>query len=392
MLLIFAGLLSRTVWRLLDTRLGFDAQQLLTFRADPPWGRYPDIATTSEFYRRAIETLNALPGVEGAATNQNLPLGRLPDAVTQTIIVEGDAVRRPGEQPFVNVQPISPGYFEVMRIPVASGRAFALQDRSETVPVTIISASLARRYWPGQDAVGKRVRLATATAARIDASVRARIAEDRSPWLTIVGVAGDVKHESIVNASGLDVYLPQTQTYSGDSYFVVRARTDPRAVATAATKAIQTVDPEQSVFAIAPMTDIVDRVIWQQRLVGASFAGFAALALTLALAGLHGTIAQDVVRRKREIGVRLAIGASAGGVVRMFIGQSTRLVLVGCVAGLMAVAPLTRLTGALLYEISPFDPLVYAGTLALVLGLTAAATWIAGRRAAGVSPLAALRD
>jgi predicted permease len=392
MLLVFAGLLSRTVWRLLDTRLGFDAQHLLTFRADPPWGRYPDIATTSEFYRRAIETLGALPGVEGAATNQNLPLGRLPDAVTQTILVEGDAARRPGEQPFVNVQPISPAYFDVMRIPVASGRAFRLQDRSDTVPVAIVSATLARRYWPGQDAVGKRVRLATATAARIDASVRARTAEDRSPWLTVIGVAGDVKHEGITNASGLDVYLPQTQTYSGDSYFVLRTRTDPRALAAATTKAIQTVDPEQSVFAVAPMTDIVDRVIWQQRLVGAAFAGFASLALTLALAGLHGTIAQDVVRRKREIGVRLAMGASAGGVVRMFIGQSTRLVLIGCLAGLVVVAPLTRLASALLYEISPFDPAIYGGTLALVLVLTVAATWIAGRRAAGVSPLAALRD
>jgi len=392
MLLIFAGLLSRTVWRLLDARLGFDAQHLLTFRADPPWGRYPDIPTTSEFYRRAIEALNALPGVEGAATNQNLPLGRLPDAVTQTIIVEGDVARRPGEQPFVSVQPISPSYFEVMRIPLASGRAFAATDRLATTLVAVVSESIARRYWPGQDALGKRVRLATATAALVDTPARGRTSADQTPWLTVVGVASDVNHEGITNASGLDVYLPQTQTYSGDTYFVVRTRTDPRALATAATKAIQTVDPEQSVFAIAPMTDIVNRVIWQQRLVGASFAGFAALALTLAFAGLHGTIAQDVLRRKREIGVRLAMGASAGGVVRMFIGQSTRLVMIGCVAGLLAVAPLTRLTGALLYEISPFDPAVYGGTLAVVLVLTITATWIAGRRAAGVSQLAALRD
>ena len=379
-----------TVWRLLDTQLGFDPRQLLTFRVDPPWGRYPDVATTSEFYRRAIEALDRLPGVEGAATNQNLPLGRLPDAVSQTIIVEGDAARHIGEQPFVNVQPISPRYFGVMRIPVITGRAFNPQDREETMQVAIVSESLARRYWPGQNAIGKRVRLAAATAARVD--IRAPTEEGRSPWLSVIGVAGDVKHENVTSASGLDVYLAQTQTYSGDTYFVLRTRTDPRAMATAVTRAVQTVDPEQSVFATVTMTEIVDRVIWQQRLVGASFAGFAALALTLALAGLHGTIAQDVVRRRRELGVRLALGASAGGVVRLLVSQSARLVLVGCVGGMVVVAPLTRLTAALLYGISPFDLSVYAGTIVLVLGLTVAATWIAARGAAGVSPLAALRD
>ena len=392
MLLVFAGLLTRTVWRLLDTRLGFEPAHLLTFRIDPPWGRYPDIATTSEFYRRAIETLAALPGVEGAAANQNLPLGRLPDGVSQTIFIEGDAISRVGEQPFVNVQPISPQYFGAMRIPLVAGRDFTRQDREDTVPVAIVNASLARRYWPGQDAIGRRLRLASASETRVYAPIPTRSGAAPTLWLTVVGVAGDVRHENVAAAAGLDVYVPHTQTYTGDSYMIVRTRTEPRAFAAAATRAIQTVDREQSVFAVAPMTDIVDRVIWQQRLVGAVFAAFAGLALVLALAGLHAMVAQDVVRRTREIGVRMALGASSPIIVRMFLGESSRAVLLGSLAGLVAVAALARASSTILYQISPFDPLVYVSAIVVVSGAAAVTAWWGSRRAARVSPLTAMQE
>ena len=391
-LLIYAGLLTRTVSRLLDTRPGFEPAHLLTFRIDPPWGRYPDITTTSEFYRRAIEALAALPGVDGAATNQNLPLGRLPDGVSQTILIEGDTVRRVGDQPFVVVQTISPEYFRLMRIPLIGGRDFTQQDRENTPRVAVVNQSLARRYWPGQNPVGKRLRLATAMASRVDAVARGESAETRAPWLTVVGVAGDVRHEHVTAAAGLDLYLPNTQAYAGDSYVVVRTAQDPRAVSTAATRAIQSVDIEQSVFAVRPMSDIVDRAIWYQRLVGSVFAAFAGLALALALAGLHGMLAQDVVRRTREIGVRLAMGATPAGVVRLLVMESARTMLAGSVIGALAVGALARGTAGVLYEISPLDPPVYAAALAIVVGATIGTTWLAARRAARISPMAALQE
>jgi putative ABC transport system permease protein len=391
-LLVYAGLLTRTVWRLLDTPLGFEPARLLTLRIDPPWGRYPDIRTTSEFYRRSIELLEQLPGVQGAAANQNLPLGRLPDGVTQTVFVEGDAISRVGEQPFVNVQPVSPRYFDVMRIGRIAGRDFTERDREDTVPVAIVNASLAQRYWPGQQAVGKRLRLASASEARLYAPIPNRSAAPRSPWLMVVGVVGDVRHEHVAGATGLDVYLPHTQTYSGDSYLVIRTATEPRALIAAATRAIRTVDPEQSTFAVAPMTDIVDRVIWQQRLVGSVFAAFAVLALVLALAGVHGMVAQDVVRRTREIGVRLALGATARAVTRMMVSESSGAVLPGSLGGLLAVAALARASSSVLYQISPFDPIVYATAFILVSGASVVTALWASRRASSISPLTAMRS
>jgi predicted permease len=391
-LLIYAGLLTRTVSRLLDTRLGFEPANVLTLRMDPPWGRYPDVATTSEFYRRAIEALTALPGVEGAAINQNLPLGRLPDGVSQTILVEGEALDRIGDRPFVTVQPIGPGYFPVMRVPIVDGRDFTHHDREDTVPVVIVGESLARKYWPGQSAIGKRLRLASAMASRVDATARVQSAESIAPWLTVVGVAGDVKHEHVTSAAGLDVYVPHTQVYAGDAYVVIRTSQNPRALAAAATRAVQSVDAEQSVFAIQPMSDIVDRVIWQERLVGSVFAAFAVLALTLALAGMHGMLAQDIVRRTSEIGVRLALGSTPPAVIRLLVAESAVPLLVGIAVGVVFVAILARVTVGVLYPVSPLDPLIYVGALFLVVVATTLTTGLVSRRAARISPSTALQQ
>jgi predicted permease len=391
-LLIHAGLLIRTVSRLLDTRLGFEPANVLTFRVDPPWGGYPDIATTSEFYRRATEALVALPGVEGAAINQNLPLGRLPDGVSQTVLVEGEALGRIGDRPFVTVQPIGAGYFSVMRIPLVDGRDFSHHDREDTVPVVVVGESLARKYWPGQRAIGKRLRLASAMASRVAATARVQSAESDAPWLTVVGVAGDVRHAHVTSAPGLDVYVPYTQVYAGDAYVVIRTAQDPRALAATATRAIQSVDAEQSVFAVQPMRDIVDRVIWQQRLLGGVFAAFALLALTLALAGLHGMLAQDIVRRTSEIGVRLALGSTPTAVIRLLVGESAVPLLVGSTVGVVLVAILASVTAAALHEVNPFDPLVYLGALLVVIVATTVTTGLVSRRAARISPSVALQQ
>jgi putative ABC transport system permease protein len=217
-------------------------------------------------------------------------------------------------------------------------------------------------------------------------------AESVAPWLTVVGVAGDVKHEHVTSAASLEVYVPYTQVYAGDAYVVIRTAQDPRALASAVTRAIQSVDAEQSVFAIQPMSDIVDRVIWQERLVGSVFAAFAVLALTLALAGLHGMLAQDIVRRNSEIGVRLALGSTPAAVIRLLVAESAVPLLFGSVVGVVVVAVLARVTARVLYEVSPLDPVVYVGALVLVVVATTLTTGFVSRRAARISPSTALQQ
>jgi hypothetical protein len=316
----------------------------------------------------------------------------LPDGVSQTILVEGEALRRIGDHPFVTVQPIGPGYFPVMRVPLVDGRDFTHHDRRDTVPVVIVGESLATKYWPGQSAIGKRLRLASAMALRVDATARVPSAASVAPWLTVVGVAGDVKHEHVTSGASLDVYVPYTQAYAGDAYVVIRTSQAPRALAGAATRAIQSVDTEQSVFAIQPMSEIVDRVIWQERLVGSVFAAFALLALTLALAGLHGMLAQDIVRRTSEIGVRLALGSTPAAAIRLLVAESAVPLLVGSLVGVVLVAVLARVTAGALYQVSPLDPLVYAGALMLVAVATTLTTGLVSRRAARISPATALQQ
>jgi hypothetical protein len=229
-------------------------------------------------------------------------------------------------------------------------------------------------------------------ASRVDATARVQSAESIAPWLTVVGIAGDVKHEHVTSAAGLEVYVPHTQVYAGDAYVVIRTFQDPRALTAAATRAIQTVDAEQSVFAIQPMSDIVDRVIWEERLVGSVFAAFAVLALTLALAGLHGMLAQDIVRRKSEIGVRLALGSTPTAVIRLLVAESALPLLVGSAVGVVFVAILARATAGVLYQVSPFEPLVYVGALLLVVVATTLTTGLVSRRAARISPSTALQQ
>jgi putative ABC transport system permease protein len=279
-----------------------------------------------------------------------------------------------------------------MRIPLLDGRDFTPHDREPSLPVAIVGESLARRYWPGQSAIGKRFRLAAAMALRVDPTARVPSVETVAPWLTVVGVAGDVKHEHVTSAAGLDVYVPHTQVFAGDAYVVVRTAQNPPALAATATRAIQSVDVEQSVFAVQPMTDIVDRIIWQERLVGSVFTAFAVLALALALAGLHGMLAQDVVRRRSEIGVRLALGSTPTAVIRLLVTESAAPLLVGSAVGAVLAGILARATARVLYQVSPLDPLVYASALVLVVVATTGTTWLVSRRAARINPSTALQS
>jgi putative ABC transport system permease protein len=391
-LLVGAGLMTKSFWRLQEIDLGFRPDGLLTFRADPPYGKYNDIARTSWFYTRALEELRALPGVVDAATNQNLPIALLPDAISRTVFVEGQAPVQDGRQPFVAVQPVSPRYFGVMGIPLRTGRDFTEHDVESGQLVAIVNERFARLYWPGQDPVGRRLRLEGTVSTLVATSTNGQVAVQELPWLTIVGVAGNVKHADVIGPEGLDVYVPHMQVFAGDTHFIVRSTHSPNALRQQAMQAIWRIDPDQSVFAMQPMTAYISDAVWQQRLSGRLFGVFALLALALAVIGLYGVMAQMVGQRTREIGVRVALGATRTDVKRVVLGESARLTLAGSIIGLAAALVLVRALTHLLYDVAPYDPEILAGA-ALVLNATAlAAAYIPARRAAALSPLTALRE
>jgi putative ABC transport system permease protein len=390
LLLATAGLLARSVGRLLDAPMGFVAQNVFTLRVDPPWVRYPDAATTSEFYRRVTDEIRQLPGVTAAAINQNLPLATLPDAVSRTFFVEGQPARRRSEQPFAVVQQVGPGYFETMRIRFRQGRDISAHDLADSMPVAVVGVRLAAQFWPNADPIGKRLRL-EGTALRSGGAGPLSPTIDM-PWLTVVGVVDDVRHEHVRANPGFDVYLPYTQAFTGDAYIVVRSTLPAETLARVVPAAVRRVDPEQSVFASRAMTAIVDQTIWQARLTGTLGLGFALLALALATAGLHAIVSQSVSRRTREMGLRLAIGATPHDVRGLIARETFRLVVPGLALGLAASLVVGRAAASLLYDVSAWDPPTFLAA-AVFLGIAAAAAAASPAvRASRVDPLTALRQ
>lgn len=305
--------------------LGFDAGSVLTFRTDPPWGRYADIASVSTFYRQTIERLMERPGVAAVATNQRIPFSTL-DVASPRVLVEGASEADAARQPFVNFQVISPGYFDVMRIPVRHGRAFTEFDAADAPLVTIVSERAAARFWPGADPVGKRISLAW-NQDGVGSAGGARL------QLTVVGVAGTVKATSVQDEGGLDVYAPYTQTFAGDSFFVIRTLAAPDGVAPEIRRAIDLVDPEQSFFDTQTMAGRVAASMWQQQVAGTILGVFALVAFVLAVVGVHAATAYAVEQRKAELGIRLTLGAERGSLVAGAVRGALKPVGIGLAFG-----------------------------------------------------------
>lgn len=327
-LLVSATVFVLGLRNLQRTDVGFDAGGLSTFRTDPPYSRYATIAQTSTFYRQAIERLKMRPGILDAASNQRIPFA-LMEAASPRVSLESQSAADAGAQPFVNFQIISPGYFEVMRIPLRAGRAFTEFDTGEAPLVAVISERAARRFWGDQDPIGRRFSMAW------NQSGTGTTGGD-SILLTVVGVAGNVRANGMQAEPGLDVYAPYTQAFAGDSFFVVRTSLNPDAIADEIPRAIAAVDPEQSYFGVMPMTERVAASMWQQQVAGTLLAVFAGVAFVLAVVGVHAVTSYAVEMRKAEMGIRLALGADFATVVKTMIGQSLVPVTVGLATGLVA--------------------------------------------------------
>jgi putative ABC transport system permease protein len=372
-LLIGAGLMMRSFVRLLDVKPGFDASNVLTLQVSLWGAKYKDDAPESAFYQQALERVRAIHGVEDAAIVSQLPLGGNLDKYGLT--VEDKPNWNTETNPSADRYSISPSYLRTMRIPLLRGREFTDQDRKDSPAVVIVSQALAQMVWPGEDPIGKRI----------------RIADPKGPWRSVVGVVGDVLHGGLDAPHTPQLYLPHTQFTDSDMLMVVRTAKDPAALASDVRSKIASVDPLQPVYEIETMKEIVAASVAQRRFSAQLFGLFAAIALVLAIVGIYGVVSYAVAQRTREIGIRMALGAQPREVLAMVLGDGMKPVLAGAIAGLAAAFGLTRVLSSFLFQVQPTDPAVFAGILLLLVAAATLACSIPARRATRVDPVVALR-
>ncbi|HEU4836928.1 MAG TPA: ABC transporter permease [Pyrinomonadaceae bacterium] len=380
-LLTGAGLMLRSFTRLQNTSPGFTADGVLHLEINPTYRRQEDynVEFISRHYQKLLEQIATVPGVVAVAANSDLPFVGQKPWYRGEFSIQGQSSEDQKQNPMVNYQAVSPDYFRVMQIPLLRGRAFT--DRDAFKPgghqdVAIISYGLAQRMWPNEDALGKRV----------------NCNDDGTRCAEIVGIAGDVKHNSLVDEAGYDFYWACYQTYSKQTHFVARTQSsDPMTLAKDVQRAIWQVAPDTGVFNVMPVTRLSVNTIWQSRVWGLLFGIFSGIALVLATAGIYGVMAYFVTQRTREIGVRIALGAQWRDVLKLIVGSGMYLVTIGLIIGLAGALTLTRLMTSLLFEVSPTDPLTFAGVALCVILATLLACYIPARRAVKVDPLIALR-
>jgi putative ABC transport system permease protein len=374
-LLIGAGLMMRSFLRLQHVNAGFNPDNVLTLRLGLPSAKYNSAERRAGFFKQLIEGASALPGVLSAGAISGLPLNQ--SNWGRSLTVEGYPVLSVGQAPMINHCVITPNYFRTMGIPLLAGRDFNESDTRDSQKVTIIDERLAREYWPNENPLGKRIRFGPP--------------EDNEPWHTIVGVVGEVKHQSLDVTRRKSVYLPHAEVSVGGLTVVVRATAKPESLTAAIRNQVKQMDPELPVTNIRTMSEVVSRSVWQPRFYSILFGVFAALALVLASVGIYGVMAYSVAQRTHEIGIRVALGAQKRDVLRLIIGQGMKLASIGVGVGVGGALALTRLMETLLFNISTTDPATFV-TLALLLTLvTLLACYLPARRAMKVDPMVALR-
>jgi putative ABC transport system permease protein len=381
-LLTGAGLLTKSLLRLQAVNPGFEAENVLVARLSLPKAQYPNRAAATAFYEKLRPRLEGLPGVESVGVTSALPLSGVLASIPFT--VEGRA-SVPGEALWADYRLISTGYFHALRIPVLAGREFNERDTAETATVALISQGFARRYWPNGDPLGAHL--------RIDDN-------DQGPRLAeIVGVVGDVTHLSLDADPAPHIYLAIHQTHEDavvwlttNQYWLLRTAGEPLTLSAAVRREIQAVDREVPASSILTMEQYLRASVGPRRFNLWLLTIFAGAALVLAGTGLYGVISCGVAQRRREIGIRMALGAQAGDVLKLVIGQGMAMALGGVALGLVAALGLTRLMKSLLFRVSATDPQTMLVTAWLLAFVALLACWIPARRAMRVDPMVTLRD
>jgi putative ABC transport system permease protein len=370
-LLTGAALLLRSFDRLTNVAPGFDPDRALAFRVSLPQKQYNEEAQVN-FYDALIDKLEAQPGVRSAGLVQTLPMQG--DYVL-TFDIRGRAPALPNQGPSANYRAVSPGYFAALGVPVLKGRDFARSDRSSGRSVAIVDQAFVDKYFPNEDPIGQGVHMGNG----------------HKEFFEIVGVVGDIHYAGLDAVPAPTMYAPIAQDPFSTIWVVQRTDGDPSGLAAGTRQAIRQLDPLLPTYSMMPLTQVISESVAQRRFSMLLLALFAVIALFLAAVGLYGVVAYSVQQRTREIGLRMAIGASPGDVLKLIVGGAMKLALVGVVLGLAGAAIFARLAQTLLFEVAPSDPASYLATAAVLFGVAMIACYAPTRRAMRVDPTAALQ-
>jgi putative ABC transport system permease protein len=372
-LLVGATLLLRSFARVTSVDPGFKADGVLAFQVALPQSAYPDEPRRIAFFDSFLGKLDALPDVGGAGMVQTLPMR---GGYVLSFEIQGRPPAEPGKELSALHRVVSPGYFQALGVPLVRGRMFTDQDRETAPMVALVDEAFARRHFPDENPIGRGLDIGNGTDG----------------FYEIVGVVGNIRYSALGDAPEPTMYVPYKQDVFSQMWVVARAGDgDPGRIAGAVRQALRDIDPTLPAFSLTPLSTVVSDSIAQQRFAMVLLALFAGVALVLAAVGLYGVVSYVVSQRTREIGLRMAMGAAPGNIVRMVLGGGMKLALVGVAIGLGGAMALSRYVETLLYEVTPSDPLSYAGTAAILLVVAAAACYVPARRAMRVDPLVALQ-
>lgn len=387
-LLVAAGLMVRSLQRLMDVNPGFQAQHVLTARIFLPTAKYKDQASTIPFFRDFVERVRNVPGVESAGAVSLLPVnnqGSSGTTLVEDTQVQGLPILRAANKPFIEAdQRMTEGlYFETLRIPLISGRYFTDADNENAPMVAIVDESFAKRFWPNQDPLGKRIAI--------------RPVPNSNPpvpqWRTIVGVVVHVKNKTLDQDGREQVYAPQSQlTFVRNLSVVVRTPMDPTSIANAVRSQLAAMDPTLPLYEIKTMDDQLERSTAQRRFNMSLLVAFGLLALTLAAIGTYGVLSYSVGQRTSEIGIRMALGAGRGEILKLIVGDGIRLAGFGVVIGFVAALVGTRFMSTMLFGVGAIDPLSFGIAAIVLVAMALLAAYVPARRATRVDPMIALRN
>jgi putative ABC transport system permease protein len=354
---------------------GFQPENVLAMRLALSGNKYTNADHWIQFYETLIEKVRSLPGVQSAGIGLNLPLSG--EQMGDSYRVDGREAQ-PGDSALgALICPVSPGYFQTMRIPLLHGRDFLVSDRDTSQLVAIVDQTLARRHWPNGDAVGKRIRF-----------------DWSNNWMTIVGVAGDVKNSNLAEPMMAHLYPAYAQKqwpFMRGMYLTVRTATEPTMATAAIRNELRRIDPDLPVLSIRTMTTVIDDTLSRQRLINLLLTTFALAAALLAAIGVYGVMSVYVSARTTEFGIRLALGAQPGNLLRTVLRQGLQLVGAGIALGIAGALAFTRTMASLLFEVSVADPVVFTMVSLLLIAVALLACWLPAWRAMKVDPMVALR-
>jgi predicted permease len=373
-LLVIAGLFVRSVRHAETMYLGFDPEHVLSLSVDPHQIGY-DEARTTEFYRQLESRTSALPGVRAVSFAFGAPMTG--SVETGTLIFEGQTVPFGQQPPALFFNSISPNYFETMRVPLLRGRAFTESDNKTAPPVVVVNQTMADKYWPHQDPLGKRFSLKTPTGP--------------AKTLQVVGVVTNGKYLFISEDPTLFFYVPLAQNYTSVRALQVRSSVPPEGLLNPVQAEIHRLAPDLPVTDPKTMKQAIGDNLLEYRLGAAVAAAMGGIGLILAVIGIYGIVSFSAAQRTREIGIRMALGGSAGDVLRLILQQGIRMVIIGLGIGILAALGITRIMTRLLVGVSPSDPITYATVALLLASVALLACWIPARRATRVDPGIALR-